>query len=173
MRTSRDFSPLSSVEPFVFRLVFETPMPCTPDELWLFHSSAEALLLLKPADARISFLDGPEALQVREGALHRIRVLRFGVFPVVWHARIGDVHPPHSFTDIAEKSPFKHWKHQHEFLPHDGASLLRDTLEFELPFGVLGALVARFFIVQDVRRMFAHRHRVTLEHFQNSIPFEN
>jgi len=149
----------------VVRLSFETPIPCTPEELWEFHASAEALTVLKPTDARVSFLDGPEALKVSEGALHRIKVLRFGLLPIVWHARIVDVHPPSRFTDIAEKSPFKSWKHQHEFLPHESGSLLRDTVEFELPLGILGGVAARLFVAPDVRRMFAHRHKATVDHF--------
>jgi ligand-binding SRPBCC domain-containing protein len=99
-------------------------------------------------------------LEVREGALHVLRIRQFGV-PVVWRARISEVDPPHGFTDTAERSPFKFWRHRHEFLPGEGSSILRDTLSYEAPLGILGSLARRLFIDRDVERLFRYRHEAT------------
>ena len=147
------------------RLLFETPLPCSPERLWEFHSSADALALLTPPSRKVEVLGGD--LQVRQGALHVIRVRQFGV-PIVWHARIVECEPPARFVDVAERSPFAFWRHEHAFLPHPGGSLLRDTVEYRLPFGPLGAIADRAFVRRDLERLFAFRHAATLEWATNS-----
>ena len=67
--------------------------------------------------------------------------------------------------DIAVRSPFKRWRHEHRFDPRDGGSTLTDTVEYELPFGPFGAIADRLFVRRDLEAMFAHRHRVTQERF--------
>jgi ligand-binding SRPBCC domain-containing protein len=140
------------------RLVFETPIACTPEELWAFHGSVEALATLTPPDARVEIIGKETA--VRNGAIHEIKVVKFGL-PVVWKAEISEVQAPRQFRDTALKSPFARWTHLHEFLPHPQGALLRDTVDYQMPLGPLGSLVDALIIRRDVEAMFAHRHRVT------------
>ncbi len=139
-------------------LTFETRIRCTPEELWDFHSDVNALKLLTPAGTSVSILS--EDTEVREGALHVLRVRKMGL-PLVWKARIRDVHPPHEFSDWAERSPFKSWLHHHEFLAEGDGSVLKDTVTYELSFGFLGAIANRLFVQRDIEAMFTHRHAVT------------
>ncbi len=142
------------------RRVFETRIAAPVEKVWAFHESVEALKALTPPDRNVTVMS--EDTAVREGALHVLRVVMFGV-PIVWKARITDVQPPFGFTDTAEKSPFAAWRHRHDFLPDGDGTLLRDTVEYRAPFGPLGALAHRLFIDRDIERMFAYRHRVTKE----------
>ncbi|MCG9893911.1 MAG: SRPBCC family protein [Fimbriimonadaceae bacterium] len=142
--------------------VFETVIPCSPEELFDFHSSVEALTKLTPSDARVEIV-GPDTA-VRNGALHELKIVKFGL-PMIWRARITEVERPHGFRDTAEKSPFASWTHRHDFLPHPEGALLRDTVEYRLPFGPLGAVVDRLVVGHDIDRMFVHRHQVTLDAF--------
>jgi hypothetical protein len=139
------------------RLFFESVLPVPPEHVARFHEDARALTMLAPPGSTVEVVG--EAT-VREGALHDLRIRRFGL-PLRWLARISEV-GPHGFTDTAERSPFARWRHRHEWLPHAQGTLLRDTVEFEMPFGPLGKL-AEPLAVRDVRAMFAHRHRVTRE----------
>ena len=138
--------------------VFESTIECPVEALWEFHSSAEALRILTPPSRKIEVLS--KDLEVREGALHVLKVRQFGI-PLVWKARISEVHPPIGFTDTAEKSPFKSWRHRHEFIHAEGGSLLRDTVTYEAPFGPLGDLARVLFIDRDIERLFAFRHKAT------------
>lgn len=140
-------------------LVFESPMPCGQLALWEFHRSADALRVLTPPSRRVELLS--DDLRVEVGALHKIRVRQFGV-PMEWHARVIEVDPPSRFVDVAERSPFRKWRHEHAFLPRaDGGSTLRDTVEYELPAGWLGHLADRLFVRRDLERLFAYRHEQT------------
>lgn len=142
------------------RKVFETRLDAPVERVWAFHSSAEALTALTPPGRQVQLLS--EDLDVVQGARHAIRVRQFGV-PLVWVARIEVAEPPHRFVDIAERSPFRSWWHEHAFLPDGDGTLLRDTLEYELPFGPLGTLAHALFVSRDLDRLFAFRHARTRE----------
>lgn len=146
------------------RLVFESVIPCSVQELWDFHGDVSALGRLTPPGNQVTILS--EDTAVRNGALHVLRVKKNGL-PLVWKARISEVEPPHRFVDTAEQSPFKSWRHEHAFLEHAQGALLRDTVDYEMPFGPLGALVDRILIRKDLEAMFAHRHQVTKAAFKN------
>lgn len=147
------------VDHTVPRLVFESVMPVSAQELWEFHSSVEALTRLSPPGARVSVLN--DDLEVRQGALHVLSIRR-GLIPLRWEALISEVVPGRQFRDTAVRSPFKSWTHLHEFLEHPSGSLLRDTVDytFHLPF--MEPLLAK-----DVQRLFHHWHRVTHEMLRN------
>lgn len=143
------------VDHSVPRLVFESVMPVSPQKLWEFHSSVEALTRLSPPGATVRILN--DDLEVREGALHLLSIRR-GLIPLRWEALISDVIPGRRFRDTAVRSPFKSWTHLHEFLDHPSGSLLRDTVDFTFHLPFMESLLAK-----DVTRLFHHRHRVTHE----------
>jgi ligand-binding SRPBCC domain-containing protein len=138
-------------------LTFETRLDVPPEVVADFHRSVEALTLLNPPGTRVEILG--EDTEVRDGALHVVRIRR-GPFAMVWKARISEV-GPHGFTDTAEQSPFASWRHRHEYLPEGDGTLLRDTVEYALPFGVLGRLADRLFVRRKIERAFGVRHQGT------------
>jgi ligand-binding SRPBCC domain-containing protein len=143
----------------VRELVFESVIPCSVEELWEFHGSLEALRVLTPPGRELQVVG--EDIEVRNGATHKVRVKQFGLW-IDWHAEISEVEPPHQFVDTAVKSPFKFWQHRHEFLPHADGALLRDTVRYELPFGVFGRIVDTLVVKRDIEKLFAFRHRTTI-----------
>lgn len=146
--------------PDVIRRVFETPISAPVERLWEFHRSAEALRLLAPPGKPVEPVG--DDLEVRNGARHVLRI-RMGPLRLTWVAVLSQVNPPFGFVDTAEKSPFAFWRHHHEFLPTESGSLLRDTVEYRLPFGLLGTIAHTLLVRRDIESMFAHRHRVTKE----------
>lgn len=152
------------------RLVFESVLPVTPQELWEFHSSVEALKILTPPDAQVQVIG--DGLAVRDGAVHILKVKKFGL-PIVWKALISDVVPGRQFRDTALKSPFPSWSHLHEFLPHSDGALLRDTVDYVPPMGPFGFIVDALFVKKDLEKMFAYRHEATSEALKRQISSEN
>jgi hypothetical protein len=66
-------------------------------------------------------------------------------------ARIVDIDPPLRFTDEMVKGAFRWLKHVHEFHPHGEGTVMRDVLEWEAPFGLLGCLADRLFLERHMR----------------------
>ena len=145
---------------------FESFIACSLQEIWDFHTSVEALVVLTPPPTQIKIIG--QNLEVRDGALHELSIKK-GPIPLVWNARISEVSPATlsaaraGFVDTAEKSPFHYWRHQHEFVVVEGGVLLLDWVQYALPMGKLGNLVAGKFVEKDIISMFEFRHFVTTE----------
>jgi ligand-binding SRPBCC domain-containing protein len=141
------------------QVVRESVLPCSVQDLWDFHRSVEALLLLTPPSSQVTVVGATTA--VEDGALHELRIRKGGI-SFRWNARISQVNPPNGFVDTAERSPFQTWRHHHQFLPHADGAVLRDTVDYSLPFGFLGTIADRLFVRRDIERMFEFRHAATL-----------
>lgn len=139
--------------------VYETKVDSPPERVWEFHSSAQALQVLTPPNRRVKLISIDNS--VRDGALHVMQVWILSIIPTVWKARISQVTPPFGFTDQAEKSPFKFWRHRHDFIPDGEGTLIRDTIDYLLPLGFLGKVMNRIYIAKDLDRLFAFRHQAT------------
>jgi hypothetical protein len=66
------------------------------------------------------------------------------------------------FADRQVEGPFTSWFHRHLCLDdRRGGTLLRDEVDYDPPFGVLGRLLAGPFIQPKLQKMFDYRHQVT------------
>lgn len=65
---------------------------------------------------------------------------------------------PRLFVDQMTAGAFKSFRHIHEFLPHDNRTLMRDTLVWEMPFGILGKIADKVFVKRHLRNLVATRN---------------
>jgi len=65
---------------------------------------------------------------------------------------------PHLFVDEMIKGNFKSFTHLHEFTERDGGTLMRDTLTWASPFGILGKIVDRLLLERHLRNLVATRN---------------
>lgn len=75
-----------------------------------------------------------------------------------WRAVHEEVHPGRGFRDRQVAGPFRAWTHDHRFLPDGEHSLLEDRIDYALPLGGLGALVAGRWVEGELARTFRFRH---------------
>lgn len=138
-------------------LTFETPMPVAADRLFDWHTRRAAFERLVPPweSVELERFEG-----VEDGAQ---AVLRMSLGPIRprWVAEHHDVQPGHSFRDVQAKGPFRRWEHLHRMEPDGDGSLLRDHIDYAVPFGSLGERVAGRLVRRRLQRMFAYRHRIT------------
>ena len=88
------------------------------------------------------------------------RIFKFPMGPIKmsWVAQHTEYNPPHSFEDVMLKGPFKSWHHLHNFnATSDGKVLIHDRVNYKLPLGFLGNLVAGKMIKKRLKRMFTAR----------------
>ena len=88
------------------------------------------------------------------------RIFRFPMGPVKmkWIARHSKYNPPHSFEDDMLKGPFKSWHHKHQFTQNDdGSTYVIDKVNYKLPMGFLGKIVAGKMVRKRIERMFFAR----------------
>jgi ligand-binding SRPBCC domain-containing protein len=100
-----------------------------------------------------------------DGQLVDMRIWLLGFIPVRWRARICQVTPPFGFTDQAEKSPFKFWRHRHDFIPDSGGTRIREIVAYIVMGGKPGMAINKWFVRKSLDRLFAHRQKVMQERF--------
>lgn len=66
-------------------------------------------------------------------------------------AEITELDRPRRFVDQLVRSAFKRLRHEHDFHPRDGGTLMVDTLDWVAPFGLLGRLADRLFLERHMR----------------------
>lgn len=131
-----------------------------PEAVFAFHTEPANLLKITPEKIKVDLLRFDTA---KEGAMVELRVhplsfvatrllMRFDVFEPPEGGRTGRL------QDVQERGPFRSWRQLREFLPEgEKECQLRDTVEYELPFGALGRLINRLFVRREIVKMFAHR----------------
>ena len=94
--------------------------------------------------------------ELRAGSLIRYKLVWYGI-PLSWTALIEEWCPPARFIDIQLKGPYRFWRHTHAFEPHDGGTLIKDTVHYAVPLGAVGDFCAGWLVRHDVRRIFDYR----------------
>ncbi len=67
---------------------------------------------------------------------------------------------PRLFVDEMTEGTFKTFKHIHEFSTQDGGTLMRDTVVWTSPFGILGRLVNVILLERHLRNLIGGRNEM-------------
>lgn len=138
-------------------------VPRPPEEVFPFFADAHNLERITPPFLKFRILNvSTPALQ--NGTRIDYQLSLHGV-PVRWQSLIRDWNPDRSFVDSQTRGPYRRWDHTHEFEPHRGGTILRDRVQYELPLGALGGIVAGGFVARDLAAIFAYRRAVIREIF--------
>jgi ligand-binding SRPBCC domain-containing protein len=145
--------------------VKRTRFPISAERLFAWHAEPEALERMTPPweDARVIRRTGT----IRDiGSRVEIR-LRMGFFWRTWISEHTACEEGRMFRDFQIKGPFALWRHTHTFEP-DGPSAcyLEDRVEYALPMGALGRMVAGRFVRRKLDRLFSYRHEFTASAFR-------
>jgi ligand-binding SRPBCC domain-containing protein len=132
----------------------QVPLPL--EVVFKFFEDPHNLARITPPN--LSFKVTTRDVEMREGALidYEIRWLRL---PMRWRTRITLYQPPQSFQDEQLRGPYKLWRHHHGFREVNGAAVISDRVEYELPWGILGQMAHALIVGRQLRGIFAYRQR--------------
>ena len=130
-------------------------------EVFPFFESARNLEDITPSWLGFHIVDAPQGrLAAGDHLEYRLRL--FGI-PVRWKTKILRLDPDRGFVDEQVEGPYGSWIHTHRFEPSgDGATLMEDRVDYQLPFGALGRL-AGFAVALQLHVIFSHRFRRVAE----------
>lgn len=74
-------------------------------------------------------------------------------------SKITEYNRPYLFIDEMQRGAFKKLKHIHEFEQHENKTMMKDTLMFEAPLGILGWITERLILKTYMRRFIEHRNK--------------
>jgi len=145
-------------------LEFETKINCTTEALFRFHADTKNLPLITPSGTSVDIIQLEKELKEGNTAVLKIKK---GLISFVWELIFEKVEYPNLIVDVATKSPFKSFRHEHHFISVDNAhSKLKDKITFSLPFGILSSPIV-WFIKKDMNTMFTFRHQETKRILEN------
>lgn len=126
------------------------------DLVFEWHCRPGALERLTPPWEQVSVVSSDG--NVRDG---RVEIeVKIGPFRRRWVAVHRDFEANRRFRDEQVAGPFARWIHTHRFEPDNaGGCLLSDEIDYQLPFGPLGALAGPA-VRRRLERMFRYRHAV-------------
>ncbi len=147
-----------------FVLTREQWIPRPVEDVFSFFSDAGNLEALTPRWLQFNILT-PQPIPIASGTRIAYRLSWMGL-PLQWETEITCWDPPYEFVDVQRKGPYRLWRHSHRFQSLFGGTLMRDTVEYDLPFAWLGRLVHRLVVRQDLERVFLYRAARIQERFQ-------
>ncbi|AMR41351.1 SRPBCC family protein [Elizabethkingia anophelis] len=141
-----------------YHLYREQQLNCNIEEVWDFFSSPLNLSKITPQDMKFTVLSDLKNTPIYEGMEIDYLVSPVLGIPLKWKTRITQVNYQKSFTDLQAKGPYRYWNHYHEFIENDKGVLMKDSVDYELPFGLLGKLAHSLFVHKRLKSIFEFRY---------------
>jgi hypothetical protein len=139
------------------RVEASTLINATPEVVFAFHLDPKNLIQVLPPYLKIEIVEAPSKLS--QGA-RLVCVMLVGPLRFDWQIEISKYQPPHRFSDIQTKGPFRKYEHTHLFSEEAGATRLSDVIEYELPLS-LADLASRVGFVDRLKDVLAHGQQAT------------
>mgnify|MGYP003657660440 CR=1 FL=1 len=83
----------------------------------------------------------------------------FGIYQILT-SKVTEFDRPNFFADEMIKGAFKSFKHEHHFTDLNGGTLMTDYFDYESPFGILGKLADKLFLLNYMTDLLAERNRI-------------
>ena len=138
------------------------------DALFRFHLDTRNAPRISPDAAEFREIAG--TFPVEAGSRVTLRVRQPPV-PVTqtWRIRIAEIEQDRRVVDVAERSPFAYWRHEHRFAPlPGGGTRMTDEVTYALPLGPVGRLVDSVIGRRQLDRMFVERQAKTKALFESA-----
>ncbi|MGA3225332.1 MAG: SRPBCC family protein [Acidobacteriaceae bacterium] len=150
------------------RFQTEQWVPYPRERVFAFFSDPANLPPLMPGwqHARVERvarpLLSPASIAAGEGSLITISFRAIPWVPVrlEWDAYIAEFHWNESFCDEQRRGPFKYFRHCHRIWDEANGSVVSDTIEYELPLGMLGELANGLAVKRQIRALFRYRQKM-------------
>lgn len=144
----------------VYLLTTEQWFPRPREEIFPFFGDAANLEAITPPWLHFQVLT-PRPIAMHAGTLIDY-TLRLHRIPIRWRTEIAAWEPPVRFVDRQLKGPYHLWVHEHTFEEHQGGTLARDRVEYQVPGG---RLVHSLLVRRDLERIFTFRRQVLEQTF--------
>lgn len=74
--------------------------------------------------------------------------------------RITQMQKPHFFEDQMTKGAFKSMRHEHHFQFENGATVMKDEFQYEVPLGILGKIFDKLILKKYMTKLLLIRNKV-------------
>jgi ligand-binding SRPBCC domain-containing protein len=135
---------------------------------WHFFSSAKNLARITPPELDFKILTELGDEDIYEGMLIEYTVKPLFGIPLHWQTEIWKINKPQMFIDKQLKGPYRIWEHTHEFIQKEKGILMKDSVKYQLPFGVIGKMAHSLIVKQKIERIFGFRREILTKIFKEN-----
>lgn len=153
----------------VHQIKREQQLKCNLETAWKFFSSPKNLAQITPPEMKFKVLTNDSFELIYEGMVIDYIVSPLFGIPMKWRTIIKNVANKKSFTDFQDKGPFKLWNHFHEFIENEGGVLVKDKIDYEIPFSKAGDILNYLIIKEKLKQIFDYRYSVLDKLFNKQI----
>jgi ligand-binding SRPBCC domain-containing protein len=132
-------------------------------DVFAFFSDACNLERITPAFLHFHILT-PAPIPMRAGTVIDYELRLYGI-RFHWKTLIEEFTPMSRFVDVQLTGPYRRWHHTHTFEDAPGGTQMRDRVEYEMPFGSIGAIARALFVRRSVDQIFDYRNKTISEIF--------
>ena len=148
-----------------YQLETTQQLNCDLATAWKFFSSPHNLSKITPKEMNFIVKSDIKEDEIYEGMEIAYTVSPVLSVPLKWKTIITKVNFQKSFTDFQKKGPYKYWNHFHEFVPNEKGVLMRDKVDYELPFGFLGSIAHKLLVKKKLETIFSYRNQILEDTF--------
>lgn len=153
----------------IYTLVSEQVLPLSLDEAWDFFSLPKNLDRITPKEMAFEITNTPgDTTYAGQIITYKIEIL-----PGIksdWVTEITHLKDKEFFVDEQRFGPYAMWHHEHHFEAiAEDKTRMRDIVNFKLPMGKLGNILASRLVVNKVRHIFQMRYQILEEIFPEGI----
>ncbi|MGM5631639.1 SRPBCC family protein [Apibacter raozihei] len=146
-------------------LIREQQLPISLDDAWDFFSKPVNLSKITPKEMNF-IIKTPNLTDAYAGQIIEYTVSPLFSIPLTWVTEISQVENKKYFVDTQLQGPYKVWHHEHFFTENDQGVLMKDILNYQLPYGFFGKWMGKLFISKKVEDIFTYRRKAIEEFFQ-------
>ena len=148
----------------IHTLIQSQEVPISLSESWEFFSKPENLNEITPPDLEFRITSGkPEPMHDGQIVTYKIRVA-----PLIWNTWVTEIKgviPEKQFIDEQRSGPYKFWHHLHEFEKTENGTLIKDIVNYSLPFGLFGNIAHSIYVKKKLAEIFGYRKKILTEKF--------
>lgn len=135
-------------------------LPIDKNKAWDFFSSPKNLSLITPPEMDFKILSKLSGEEIFEGMKIDYTVKPLFGIKFRWQTEICKVQRHKYFTDKQLRGPYSFWEHTHTFEEVNVGILMKDVVNYKLPFGLIGKALHSIIIKGKVESIFAYRKKI-------------
>ena len=129
------------------------------EDAWRFFSNPHNLKIITPQYMNFKVLTNDLPQEIYPGLLISYKVSPVFHIPLSWVTAITVVRKNEFFIDEQRTGPYKLWRHQHHFQQTENGVLMTDTVDYQLPFSIIGELANFTFVKSQLEGIFEYRRQ--------------
>jgi len=150
----------------VNKLSYSQKLPISLDDAWDFLSSPNNLKVITPESMNFKIIDWDKK-KAYPGQIIQYTVTPIFGIKINWVTEITQVKRNSYFVDEQRFGPYYFWHHKHFIKEIDNGILMDDIIHYKIPFGFIGKILNKVYILNKLDKIFKYRENKLNEIFGN------